>query len=63
MPEDSFVEMKEARFILALLLVIATTLMCGYVVYQGNYDALKTIMSTFGVLTASAITYYFGSKK
>lgn len=52
--------LKEARFVLALILVIATTVMVMYSLATGR--PLDAVMSTFGSLTIMAVTFYFGSK-
>jgi len=56
------VDVKDVRFILALILVVMTATMCMYEVVIGNIDGLKTIMSTFGVLASTVTTYYFTKK-
>jgi len=55
-------DVKDVRFILALILVVMTAVMCMYEIVIGNIDGLKTIMSTFGVLTSTVITYYYTKK-
>jgi len=55
-------DVKDVRFILALILVVMTATMCMYEIVIGNIDGLKTVMSTFGVLASTVVTYYFTRK-
>jgi len=59
---EPIVEKSDVRFILSLILVCGTILMCGYAVAMGDYEQLKTIMSTVGVLASSVVAHYFGTK-
>jgi Na+/glutamate symporter len=52
-------------FALAIIIIGAYVVFFAVVMYQNptnNYEGVKTITATFGVVVASVVGYYFGQK-
>src|SRR5437867_2828017 len=56
-------------FILAVIIIFSYVIFFGAIIYQAkwvndafNYDGMKDLTATFGIIAAAVVGYYFGQK-
>ena len=62
---EKFHEFPYQAFILALLIISAYLLFFGIIIFldkDKDYEGLKILSSTLGILAAGVVGYYFGNK-
>jgi uncharacterized membrane protein YgaE (UPF0421/DUF939 family) len=63
--QDNERETTRYTFALALIIISAYIIFFGVVMWQNlspQYDGLKTITATFGIIVAAVVGYYFGQR-